>query len=114
MWKHHRQLGSRGPLSGCIFGEVRRKAEGWKGESVVPGERVGAPKPPQSATTKTLRSLFHERPATLLDSVSLHTLSLLTIPLSPASRQPLLGSREKETEKVAYLTPDSTEGSVQK
>lgn len=55
-----------GPFGGAFW--VRR-GWGWTtgSQSFLLGASVRGPKPPQSATTKTPRSLFHERPTTPLD-----------------------------------------------
>lgn len=55
-----------GPFGGAFW--VRR-GWGWTtgSQSFRLGASVRGPKPPQSATTKTPRSLFHERPTTPLD-----------------------------------------------
>lgn len=86
-WKRHRQLGSRGPFRGCVLSTEGRREEEEERKRRRKGETTGSqsfgrggenvcrrgPKPPQSATTKTPRSLFHERPATPLDPQSHRT-----------------------------------------
>lgn len=105
-WKRHRQLGSRGPFRGCALDR-----RGWGGRPAVSrfdsGASVRGPKPPQSATTKTPRSLFHERPTTLSirPSVSVHTHTYaLTHARAYDLSEPRRDAREKETTREGGLS----------
>jgi len=79
----------------------------------------GGPKPPQSATTKTPRSLFHERPATPLDPLCLNAQASarararVSIPLAGRKRdaarerlilaRPARGSRQRNETRSSIL-----------
>jgi len=97
-----------GPFGGVFWvcAADRRETEGNAGgerlavsrfESGASACRRGGPKPPQSATTKTPRSLFHERPGTPLDPSAQRTrICIRTDTRVPAFAPLVAAVREKK------------------
>jgi len=75
---------------------------------------VRGPKPPQSATTKTPRSLFHERPATLLDPSLCLNAHAHVRPITRPRLRPLRTAtrcgRKRDDAREAYLSATSSAG----